>query len=128
MNEAHGTAPLVEIVGLCKWYGKFSALYDINLSVDRGEKVVICGPSGSGKSTLIRCINQLEAHQFGTIRVDGREVTPDMRGIEAVRREVGMVFQSFNLFPHMTIVDNLMLGPIRNRGLRRAEARDLAMH
>jgi ABC-type polar amino acid transport system ATPase subunit len=128
MNDAHGTAPLVEIVGLCKWYGKFSALYDINLSVDRGEKVVICGPSGSGKSTLIRCINQLEAHQFGTIRVDGREVTPDMRGIEAVRREVGMVFQSFNLFPHMTIVDNLMLGPIRNRGLRRAEARDLAMH
>jgi len=121
------TPPLVEIEGLCKWYGDFSALFDINLSVRRGEKVVICGPSGSGKSTLIRCINQLESHQIGTIRVDGREVKPGMRGIEEIRREVGMVFQSFNLFPHMTVLDNLMLGPVRNRGMRRAEARDLAI-
>ena len=120
-------APLVEIEGLCKWYGTFSALYDIHLTVARGEKVVICGPSGSGKSTLIRCINQLEAHQQGTIRVDGRLVEPGMRGIEAIRREVGMVFQSFNLFPHMTVLDNLTLGPVRNRGMARAAARDLAM-
>jgi len=121
------STPLVEITGLCKWYGEFSALYDINLTVARGEKVVICGPSGSGKSTLIRCINQLEEHQQGTIRVDGQEVRPGMKGIEAIRREVGMVFQSFNLFPHMTILDNLMLGPVRNRGMGRAQARELAM-
>ena len=87
--------PLVEITGLCKWFGEFSALWDINLSVMRGEKVVICGPSGSGKSTLIRCINQLEEHQKGSIRVDGQEVRPGMKGIEKIRREVGMVFQSF---------------------------------
>lgn len=119
--------PLVEISGLCKWYGEFSALYDINLNVARGEKVVICGPSGSGKSTLIRCINQLEEHQQGTLRVDGTEVRPGMKGIEAIRREVGMVFQSFNLFPHMTVLDNLVLGPVRNRGMSRSKARDLAM-
>jgi ABC-type polar amino acid transport system ATPase subunit len=119
--------PLVEIKGLCKWYGDFSALYAIDLTVHRGEKVVICGPSGSGKSTLIRCINQLEAHQQGTIRVDGQEVRPGMKGIEAIRREVGMVFQSFNLFPHLTVLDNLTLGPIRNRGLSRAAAREKAM-
>lgn len=121
------SSPLVEISGLCKWFDDFSALYDINMSVAEGEKVVICGPSGSGKSTLIRCINQLEAHQLGTIRVAGQEVRPGMKGIEAIRREVGMVFQSFNLFPHMTILDNLTLGPIRNRGMARAAARNLAM-
>ena len=120
-------APLVEIEGLCKWYGAFSALYDVSLTVARGEKVVICGPSGSGKSTLIRCINQLEAHQQGAIRVDGRLVEPGMKGIEAIRREVGMVFQSFNLFPPMTVLENLTLGPVRNRGMHRAAARDLAM-
>ena len=119
--------PLVEIKGLCKWYGDFSALYAIDLTVQRGEKVVICGPSGSGKSTLIRCINQLEEHQQGTIRVDGQAVRPGMKGIEAIRREVGMVFQSFNLFPHLTVLDNLTLGPIRNRGLGRAAAREKAM-
>ena len=119
--------PLVEISGLCKWYDDFSALYDINLSVAEGEKVVICGPSGSGKSTLIRCINQLEEHQQGSIRVAGQEVRPGMKGIEAIRREVGMVFQSFNLFPHMTILDNLTLGPMRNRGMRGDAARKLAM-
>ncbi len=119
--------PLVEISGLCKWYGDFSALYDINMTVARGEKVVICGPSGSGKSTLIRCINQLEEHQQGTLHVDGKEVRPGMKGIEQIRREVGMVFQSFNLFPHMTVLDNLVLGPVRNRGMSRTKARELAM-
>lgn len=118
--------PLVEISNLCKWYGDFSALFDIDLTVRRGEKVVICGPSGSGKSTLIRCINQLEEHQQGTIRVNGQEVLPGMKGIEKIRREVGMVFQSFNLFPHMTVLENLMIGPIRNRGMAREAARDLA--
>jgi len=128
MTEGNPPAPLVEIKGVCKWYGDFSALYDINLSVESGEKIVVCGPSGSGKSTLIRCINQLEAHQMGTIRVTGREVRPDMKNIEEIRREVGMVFQSFNLFPHMTILENLVLGPVRNRGAARAEATHLAMH
>ncbi len=127
MNESSQVAPLVEITGLCKWYGDFNALFDINLSVGSGEKIVVCGPSGSGKSTLIRCINQLEAHQAGTIIVCGREVGPDMKNIEDIRRDVGMVFQSFNLFPHMTILDNLTLGPIRNRGASKAEATELAM-
>lgn len=120
--------PLVEMSGVCKWYGDFNALYDINLTVGAGEKVVVCGPSGSGKSTMIRCINQLEAHQMGRIVVDGIEVTPDMKNIAEIRREVGMVFQSFNLFPHMTILDNLILGPVRNRGLSRKAASELAMH
>lgn len=121
------SAPLVEIKGLCKWYGEFSALFDIDLTVRRGEKVVICGPSGSGKSTLIRCINQLEEHQKGTIRVNGQEVLPGMKAIEKIRRDVGMVFQSFNLFPHMSVLENLMIGPVRNRGMARDAAHDLAM-
>jgi ABC-type polar amino acid transport system ATPase subunit len=119
--------PLVEISKLCKWYGDFSALHDINLTVAEGEKVVVCGPSGSGKSTMIRCINQLETHQSGTITVDGVEVAPGMRHIERIRRDVGMVFQGFNLFPHMTILDNLILGPMRNRGMSKADATELAM-
>jgi ABC-type polar amino acid transport system ATPase subunit len=122
-----GQSPLVEISKLCKWYGDFSALHNINLAVSEGEKVVVCGPSGSGKSTMIRCINQLETHQSGTITVDGVEVKPGMKYIERVRRDVGMVFQSFNLFPHMTILDNLILGPMRNRGVSRSEATELAM-
>ena len=109
--------PLVSISGLSKWYEDFNALHDINLTVSMGEKLVICGPSGSGKSTLIRCINQLEAHQKGTIFVDGLEVRPEMKNLESIRRDIGMVFQNFNLFPHKTILENLMLGPIRNRGL-----------
>lgn len=128
MSELNTTSPLVEITGLCKWYGEFSALYDINLSVASGEKVVVCGPSGSGKSTMIRCINQLEEHQSGTIFVDGQEVRPGMKGIEAIRREVGMVFQSFNLFPHMSVIDNLTIGPIRNKGMSKVEATETAMH
>jgi ABC-type polar amino acid transport system ATPase subunit len=127
MTHNHSPPPLVEITGLCKWFGDFCALYDINLSVATGEKVVVCGPSGSGKSTMIRCINQLEQHQAGTIIVDGREVTPGMKKIEEVRRDVGMVFQSFNLFPHMTVVDNLTIGPIRNMGMPRVEATERAM-
>ena len=119
--------PLVSISGLSKWYEDFNALHDINLTVSMGEKLVICGPSGSGKSTLIRCINQLEAHQKGTIFVDGLEVRPEMKNLESIRRDIGMVFQSFNLFPHKTILENLMLGPIRNRGLSFKDAEALAM-
>ena len=128
MSESNTALPLVEINGLCKWYGEFSALYDINLSVASGEKVVVCGPSGSGKSTMIRCINQLEEHQAGSIKVDGKEVLPGMKGIEEIRREVGMVFQSFNLFPHLSIIDNLTIGPIRNKGVSKQEATETAMH
>jgi len=128
MSENNSATPLVEITGLCKWYGDFSALYDINLKVASGEKVVVCGPSGSGKSTMIRCINQLEEHQVGTIMVDGREVMPGMKQIEEIRRDVGMVFQSFNLFPHMTVVDNLTIGPMRNKGISKSEATETAMH
>ena len=119
--------PLVSISGLSKWYEDFNALHDINLTVSMGEKLVICGPSGSGKSTLIRCINQLEAHQKGTIFVDGLEVRPEMKNLESIRRDIGMVFQNFNLFPHKTILENLMLGPIRNRGLLFKDAEALAM-
>ena len=119
--------PLVSISGLSKWYEDFNALHDINLTVSMGEKLVICGPSGSGKSTLIRCINQLEAHQKGTIIVDGLEVTPEMKNLEAIRRDIGMVFQNFNLFPHKTILENLTLGPIRNRGVSLKDAEVLAM-
>jgi len=121
-------APLVELRNVGKWYGEFCALYDINLAVMPGEKVVVCGPSGSGKSTMIRCINRLETHEAGTIVVDGRELTERTRDIEAVRRSVGMVFQQFNLFPHLSVLDNLTLGPVRNGLMKRAEARDLAMH
>jgi ABC-type polar amino acid transport system ATPase subunit len=119
--------PLVSISGLSKWYEDFNALHEINLTVSMGEKLVICGPSGSGKSTLIRCINQLEAHQKGTIIVDGLEVTPEMNNLEAIRRDIGMVFQNFNLFPHKTILENLTLGPIRNRGVSLKDAEVLAM-
>jgi ABC-type polar amino acid transport system ATPase subunit len=119
--------PLVSISGLSKWYENFNALHEINLTVSMGEKLVICGPSGSGKSTLIRCINQLEAHQKGTIIVDGLEVTPEMKNLEAIRRDIGMVFQNFNLFPHKTILENLTLGPIRNRGVSLKDAEVLAM-
>ncbi len=121
------SGPIVEVSGLCKWFGDFCALFDINFSVNFGEKIVICGPSGSGKSTLIRCLNQLEEHQIGTIRIDGKEVKPSMKNIEEIRREVGMVFQSFNLFPHLSVLDNLTIGPIRNRGMNKNEASEMAM-
>ena len=119
---------LIEISGLGKWYDEFSALYDINLNIAHSEKVVVCGPSGSGKSTLIRCINQLEQHQVGSIKIDGREILPGMKGIEEIRRDVGMVFQSFNLFPHLSVLDNLTLGPIRNQNMSKQQANEIAMH
>ncbi len=117
----------VEMRGVHKWFGAFHVLRNIDLDVARGERIVICGPSGSGKSTLIRCINRLEEHQRGTIRVDGVELTPDVRSIHEVRREVGMVFQNFNLFPHLTILENCTLAPIWVRKTPRREAEALAL-
>src|SRR6187431_2152193 len=118
----------VEITGMHKWYGEFHVLRDINLVVDRGERIVICGPSGSGKSTMIRCINRLEEHQQGSIVVDGTELTGDLKKIDEVRREVGMVFQHFNLFPHLTIMENCTLAPIWVRKMPKKEAEEVAMH
>jgi general L-amino acid transport system ATP-binding protein len=117
----------IEIAGMNKWYGDFHVLRDINLKVMRGERIVIAGPSGSGKSTLIRCINRLEEHQDGQIVVDGIELTSDLKRIDEVRREVGMVFQHFNLFPHLTILQNLTLAPIWVRGTPKVEAEATAM-
>jgi len=122
-----GAAPAIELTGVNKWFGDFHVLRDINLSVALGERIVICGPSGSGKSTLIRCINRLEEHQEGRIVVDGNELTADLRQIDKVRSEVGMVFQSFNLFPHLSVLDNLCLAPQWVRKLSRAEAEATAM-
>ena len=119
--------PAIEMIGVDKWYGEFHVLRNINLSVTRGEKIVICGPSGSGKSTLIRCINRLEEHQRGRIVVEGVELTNDVRNIDKIRSEVGMVFQSFNLFPHLTVLDNLCLAPQWVRKMPRAEAEKVAM-
>jgi general L-amino acid transport system ATP-binding protein len=117
----------IAISGMNKWYGEFHVLRDINLSVHRGERIVICGPSGSGKSTLIRCINRLEEHQKGQIIVDGIELTNDLKKIDEIRREVGMVFQHFNLFPHLTILENLTLAPIWVRKMPKKDAEELAM-
>ncbi len=117
----------IEIRNMNKWYGDFHVLKNINLEVSRGEKIVICGPSGSGKSTLIRCINRLEEHQQGDIVVDGTELTNDLKNIDAVRREVGMVFQHFNLFPHLTVLENCTLAPIWVRKTPKAEAEATAM-
>jgi general L-amino acid transport system ATP-binding protein len=119
--------PIVEISEMHKWFGDFHVLKGINLTVHRGERIIICGPSGSGKSTLIRCINRLEDHQLGRIVVDGIELTNNIKNIEKVRVEVGMVFQHFNLFPHLTILENLTLGPIWVRKIPRAEAEEIAM-
>ena len=118
---------VIEFEGVNKWFGDFHVLKDINLRVRERERVVVCGPSGSGKSTLIRCINRLEEHQEGRIVVEGRELGNDLRSVAAVRTEVGMVFQQFNLFPHLTVLENCMLGPTKARGLSKAEARDRAM-
>src|SRR5882724_7364876 len=112
----------VEITGMHKWYGESHVLRDINLTVKRGERIVIAGPSGSGKSTMIRCVNRLEEHQQGRIIVDGVELTNDLKKIDEVRREVGMVFQHFNLFPHLTILENCSLAPIWVRKMPRAQA------
>jgi general L-amino acid transport system ATP-binding protein len=127
MAQSATAEPVIQLTDVNKWYGDFQALRDINLSVDRGERVVVCGPSGSGKSTMIRCINRLEEHQRGTIVVDGIELTDNLKNIEAIRSEVGMVFQSFNLFPHLRVVDNLTLAPMWVRKMPKKEAEDLAM-
>ncbi len=119
--------PIIEINGMHKWFGDFHVLSDINLHVLPQERIVVCGPSGSGKSTLIRCINRLEEHQRGQIIVNGTELTNDIKNIEKVRAEVGMVFQHFNLFPHLTIVENLTLGPIWVRKTPKKEAEEMAM-
>ncbi len=119
---------MIELRDVSKWFGDFQALKDVNLDVTAGERVVVCGPSGSGKSTMIRCINRLERHDSGRVVVDGIELTDDMKNITAVRREVGMVFQQFNLFPHLTVLDNLMLAPMKARKMSKADARELAMH
>ena len=118
----------IQIEAMNKWYGQFHVLRDINLTVHRGERIVICGPSGSGKSTLIRCINRLEEHQAGRITVDGTELTSDLKNIDTVRSEVGMVFQHFNLFPHLTILENCTLAPIWVRKVPKREAEETAMH
>ena len=120
--------PIIRIAGLHKWYGELHVLRDVNLTVHKGERIVICGPSGSGKSTLIRCINRLEEHQRGRVVVDGIELTNDVKNIEKIRTEVGMVFQHFNLFPHLTIVENLTLGPIWVRKTPKREAEEAALY
>ena len=119
--------PIIRFDEVNKWFGNFHVLKDINLKVRRGERIVICGPSGSGKSTLIRCINRLEEHQEGNIIVDGIELTDDLKNIDAIRSEVGMVFQSFNLFPHLTVIDNLIIGQHLVRKLPKSEASEIAM-
>jgi len=123
-----GDHAMIELRHVDKWFGEFQVLKDVSLTVNRGEKVVVCGPSGSGKSTMIRCINRLEEHQKGQILVEGIELTGDVRKIEAIRREVGMVFQQFNLFPHLTVMENLTLAPIWVRHMPKREAEELARH
>ena len=125
--QGSGDGAAIRMIGVHKWYGQFHVLKDVNLSVDRGEKIVVCGPSGSGKSTLIRCINRLEEHQRGRIVVEGIELTNDLKRIDEIRREVGMVFQHFNLFPHLTVLDNLTLAPMWVRKMARDEAEEIAM-
>ena len=126
-DQAAAGKPMIELRSVHKWYGEFHVLTDINLEVGKGERVVVCGPSGSGKSTMIRCINRLEEHQRGQIIVDGIELTSDVKNIEAIRREVGMVFQQFNLFPHLSVLENLTLAPIWVRKMPKKEAEESAM-
>jgi ABC-type polar amino acid transport system ATPase subunit len=121
-----GASPVIEMTGVGKWYGDVEVLRDINFSVARGERVVICGPSGSGKSTLIRCINRLEEHRDGRIVVNGVELDHSTRNVDVVRRDVGMVFQQFNLFPHLTVLQNLTIAPTKIRGVAKAEAEETA--
>ena len=116
----------INMIGVNKWFGDFKVLNNINLKVNSGEKVVICGPSGSGKSTLVRCINRLEMHQSGIIKVIGKELTSDPKSIASIRSEIGMVFQQFNLFPHLTVLENLILGPMKALGLSEIDAKKIA--
>jgi general L-amino acid transport system ATP-binding protein len=127
VSPARSSEAAIEMAGVHKWFGDFHALNDVSLTVGQGERIVICGPSGSGKSTLIRCINRLEPHDKGRIVVDGQELTSDLRRIESVRSEVGMVFQQFNLFPHLTVLDNVCLAPVWVRKMPRAKAEELGM-
>ena len=120
-------APAITLEHVHKWYGSFHVLNEISLTVRRGERVVVCGPSGSGKSTLIRCVNGLERHEKGRLIVNGTELTPDVRSVERVRRDVGMVFQSFNLFPHLTVLENLVLAPVWVKKMPKAEAQRIAL-
>ena len=127
-GSALDNEPIIKLIGVHKWFGDFHVLKDIHLSVHRGERIVICGPSGSGKSTMIRCINRLEQHQRGNIIVDRTELTNDIKKIEKIRAEVGMVFQHFNLFPHLTVKENLTLGPVWVRKMPRKEAEQTALY
>ncbi|WP_447589680.1 amino acid ABC transporter ATP-binding protein [Aquipseudomonas campi] len=126
-NKQPSAEPIIQLQGVNKWYGQFHVLKDINLNVRQGERIVLCGPSGSGKSTTIRCINRLEEHQQGRIIVDGTELTNDLKQIEAIRSEVGMVFQHFNLFPHLTVLQNCTLAPMWVRKMPKKEAEEVAM-
>ena len=128
ISKPLGAEGMIRMEGVHKWYGQFHVLKDINLNVRQGERIVLCGPSGSGKSTTIRCLNRLEEHQQGRIVVDGTELTSDLKQIETIRREVGMVFQHFNLFPHLTILENCTLAPIWVRKMPKKQADELAMH
>ncbi len=128
MADAASSEPIIRLEGVSKSFGDFAALKRVDLSVGLGERVVVCGPSGSGKSTMIRCINQLERHDEGRVVVDGIELADDLKDITAVRREVGMVFQQFNLFPHLSVLANLTLAPMRARKMSRKEAEELAHH
>lgn len=132
MNQANKSPtvsePIIQIRDMNKWYGEFHVLKNINLDVQQGERIVLCGPSGSGKSTTIRCLNRLEEHQQGRIVVDGVELTNDLKQIETIRREVGMVFQHFNLFPHLSILENCTLAPMWVRKMPRRQAEEIAMH
>ncbi len=119
---------IIRIRNMQKWYGQFHVLRDINLEVFKGERIVVCGPSGSGKSTMIRCINRLEEHQQGMIEVDGIELTDDLKNIDTIRREIGMVFQHFNLFPHLTVLENCTLAPIWVRKMAKKDAEEIAMN
>ncbi|TBR42026.1 amino acid ABC transporter ATP-binding protein [Marinomonas agarivorans] len=123
-----GESPIIEFSDVNKWYGDFHVLKNINFSIKKGERIVVCGPSGSGKSTMTRCINRLEEHQKGSIIVDGIEMNDNLKNIEAIRKDVGMVFQHFNLFPHLTILENLTLAPIWVRKTPKKEAEEMAMH
>ena len=126
-NKNELSKPVIEIKEMHKWFGNFHVLKNISLGVNQGDRIVICGPSGSGKSTLIRCINRLEVHQKGDIIVNGTELTGDLKNLEAIRSDVGMVFQSFNLFPHLTVLENCTLAPIWVKSLPKKEANELAM-
>jgi len=126
-TKAKNENPVISLDGVSKWYGDFQALKDINLEINLKEKIVICGPSGSGKSTLIRCLNRLEAHQEGKIHVSGVELHETMKDVDIVRRDIGMVFQNFNLFPHLTVLENCMAGPNWVRGIDKDEAKERAV-